>query len=123
MLTIGLDLHKRETQLCIVDASGAIQHERRLPSTRPAFTARLGGGMPARILLEAGTKSEWVAQHLEALGHEVHVADPNYAPMYATRHRAVKTDRAAEAVPQKARPARRISRCAGAHELPWTERV
>src|SRR3990172_283108 len=29
----------------------------------------------------------------EALGHEVIVADPNFAPMYATRTRKVKTDR------------------------------
>lgn len=31
--------------------------------------------------------------HLEALGHEVIVADPDFAPMYATRSRKVKTDR------------------------------
>ena len=30
---------------------------------------------------------------LEGLGHEVVVADPNFAPMYATRTRKVKTDR------------------------------
>jgi transposase len=35
-----------------------------------------------RILLETGTESEWVAQALERAGHEVIVADPNYAPMY-----------------------------------------
>ena len=29
----------------------------------------------------------------KALGHEVVVADPNFAPMYATRTRKVKTDR------------------------------
>jgi transposase len=46
-----------------------------------------------RILLEASTESEWVAQHLEALGHEVIVADPNYAPMYGHRSRRIKTDR------------------------------
>lgn len=34
-----------------------------------------------------------MAQHLEQLGHEVIVADPNFAPMYATRSRRVKTDR------------------------------
>jgi transposase len=34
-----------------------------------------------------------VAQHLERLGHEVIVADPSYAPMYAHRRRGVKTDR------------------------------
>jgi transposase len=34
-----------------------------------------------------------VAWCLERLGHEVIVADPSFAPMYATRMRKVKTDR------------------------------
>ena len=38
-------------------------------------------------------ESEWVARCLESLGHEVVVADPNFAAMYATRTRRVKTDR------------------------------
>jgi transposase len=46
-----------------------------------------------RILIEAMSESEWVAQCLESLGHEVVVADPNFAAMYATRSRRVKTDR------------------------------
>lgn len=46
-----------------------------------------------RILLESSTESEWVAQYLEALGHEVVVADPNYAAMYGDRSRRVKTDK------------------------------
>ena len=40
---------------------------------------------------EASTESEWVARHLEALGHEVIVADPNVAPMSATRSRRTTT--------------------------------
>jgi transposase len=40
-----------------------------------------------------GTESEWVARHLESLGHEVIVADPGFAPMYATRSKKVKTDK------------------------------
>ena len=43
--------------------------------------------------MESSTISEWVAQLLEELGHEVIVADPNYAPMYAQRSRRVKTDK------------------------------
>ena len=43
MDTIGLDLHKRESQLCVISQDGSI------------------------------------------------VADPNYAPMYASRSRKVKT--------------------------------
>lgn len=90
--TIGLDLHKRETQLCVLAADGTVT-ERRIATARPQFTAALGGRPPARVLLEASTESEWVARHLEALGHEVVVADPGYAPMYATRSRRVKTDK------------------------------
>ena len=44
-------------------------------------------------MIEASTDSEWVARCLESLGHEVVVADPHFAPMYATRTRKVKTDR------------------------------
>ncbi|MGH7644599.1 MAG: IS110 family transposase [Gemmatimonadales bacterium] len=92
MDTIGLDLHKRESQLCCLTEEGEIV-ERRIVTSRERFTAVVGGRPRARILLEASTESEWVARHLEALGHEVIVADPNFAPMYATRSRRVKTDR------------------------------
>jgi transposase len=90
--TIGLDVHKRETQICILTADGELI-ERRIATTRARFTEVFGSRPRARILLEASTESEWVARHLESLGHEVIVADPSYAPMYATRSRRVKTDR------------------------------
>ena len=92
MDTIGLDLHKRESQLCIGHDDGTVE-ERRIVTSRERFTAVLGSRAPARILLEASTESEWVARHLEQLGHEVIVADPNFAAMYATRSRRTKTDR------------------------------
>ena len=92
MDTIGLDLHKRESQLCVLTEEGEVI-ERRIVTSRERFTAVLGARPRARILLEASTESEWVARHLEGLGHEVIVADPNFAPMYATRRRGVKTDR------------------------------
>ena len=89
--------------------------EQRIVTSRERFTTVFGTRAPARILLEASTESEWVAQCLEALGHEVIVADPNYAPMYATRSRRVKTDKRdartlAEALKLGAyRPAHRVS--------------
>jgi transposase len=92
MDTIGLDLHKRESQLCIGHDNGTVE-ERRLVTSRERFTAVLGARPRAKILLEASTESDWVARHLESLGHEVIVADPNFAPMYATRSRRTKTDR------------------------------
>jgi transposase len=92
MDTIGLDLHKRESQLCIGRDDGSVE-ERRIATSRERFTAVLGEQPKARVLVEASTESEWVARHLETLGHEVIVADPNFAPMYATRSRRTKTDR------------------------------
>src|SRR5262249_31227352 len=91
--TLAWTCTSRKTQVCIEDATGTVVLEQRIRTTRERLTALCGGRPPARILLEAATESEWVAQHLEGLGHEVIVADPNYAAMYATRSRRVKTDR------------------------------
>jgi transposase len=89
---IGIDLHKRESQICILTEAGE-EIERTIQTTRERFAAILGARGRAKILLEASTESEWVAQWLEGLGHEVIVGDPNYAPMYPERRRRVKTNR------------------------------
>ena len=89
---IGIDVHQSESQICLLTEQGEILELR--VRTRPdRFEEVLGHRPRARILIEASTESEWVARCLEELGHEVIVADPNYAPMYATRSRRVKIDR------------------------------
>ena len=88
----GIDVHKAQSQICIL-AEGGELIERRIQTERERFAAVLGNRGRARILIEASTESEWVAQCLEELGHEVVVADPNFMPMYATRSKRVKTDR------------------------------
>ena len=80
---IGIDVHKRESQICIL-AEGGELIERRIRTEPERFAAVLGARPRARIVIEASTDSEWVAPCLESLGHEVIVADPNFAPMYAT---------------------------------------
>ncbi len=111
---IGIDLHKRNSQICILTADGELL-EQRIGTSRERFARVLGRRAQARILIEASTESEWVARCLEQLGHQVVVADPNYAPMYAQRSRKVKTDRRdaralAEACRLGAyRPAHRVS--------------
>jgi transposase len=89
---IGIDVHKKESQVCILGEGGELR-EHRIRTTPERFAAVLGDRPRARILLEASTESEWVARCLERLGHEMIVADPNFAPMYATRTRTIKTDR------------------------------
>ena len=89
----AIDLHMRYSQIRIIDAAGQVVREQRVVTSAERLVAVLSGHGPIRILVETGTESEWVAQALETAGHEVIVADPNYAPMYGDLRRTIKTDR------------------------------
>ena len=52
---IGIDIHKRESQICILTPEGEII-ERRIQSTRDRFTAVFAARARARVLLEADRK-------------------------------------------------------------------
>lgn len=92
MRSIGLDVHKIQTQVCMLEEDGEVR-EQRIRTARESLAKVFGELGASRILLEASTESEWVARFLESFGHEVIVADPNFAPMYGERSRKVKTDR------------------------------
>ena len=89
----AIDLHKLRSQIRVLAEDGAIALDAKIATTRGEFTRVWGARARMRILIESSTESEWVAQHLEALGHEATVVDPNYLPMYGSRSRKVKTDR------------------------------
>ena len=89
----AIDLHMRASQIRILNDAGVVLRDQRVPTTRERLTQAFASHGPMRILVETGTESEWVAQALEAAGHEVIVADPNYAPMYGETRRRIKTDR------------------------------
>lgn len=89
----AIDLHMRASQIRIIDDVGVVVRDQSVPTTRERLTQAFATHGPMQILLETGTESEWVAQALEAAGHEVIVADPNYAPMYGETTRRIKTDR------------------------------
>jgi transposase len=89
----AIDLHMRYSQIRILDEAGMVLCDRRVVTSPERLTHVFADHGPMRILLETGTESEWVAQALESAGHDVIVADPNYAPMYGERTRRVKTDR------------------------------
>ena len=89
----AIDLHLRHSQIRIVDADGTVVLERRVATSSEGLGSVFAGRPALRVLVETGTESEWVAQCLEACGHEVVVADPNYALMYGARQRAIKTDK------------------------------
>jgi transposase len=112
----AIDLHARKTLIRIVAEDGTVLLDRTITTTREGFAQVFAGRARLRVLLETGTESEWVAQAIEAAGHDVVVADPNYALMYGVHVRAVKTDRRDVAALAEAcrlgiyRPAHRVSR-------------
>jgi transposase len=89
----AIDLHLRRSQIRIVAEDESVVLDRRVDTTRNDLARIFSGRARMRILIESSTESEWVAQHLEGLGHDVIVADPNYAAMYGARVRRVKTDK------------------------------
>lgn len=80
---VGIDLHKKESQICILSKTGELVLEERLTTDRERFMKFFADRGPCRIVVESSTESEWVARCLEEIGCEVVVADPNFAPMYA----------------------------------------
>lgn len=89
---ISVDVGKVHCQICEISSTGETW-EARVPTQTERLKATFQARPEARVLLESSTESEWVARILEGLGHEVVVADPNYAPMYSHRSRRIKTDR------------------------------
>jgi hypothetical protein len=75
-IILALTSVRGKAKICIL-AEGSELIERRIRTEPERFTAVLGGR--ARIVIEASTDSDWIARCLEALGHEVIVADPNFA--------------------------------------------
>lgn len=73
---IGVDLGDRFSYLHVLDAAGECLEEGRIRTTHEAFRQRFETMERARVVMEAGTHSPWVSRLLEALGHEVIVANP-----------------------------------------------
>jgi transposase len=88
----AIDLHTKKSQVRIVNEDGTVAWKGRIDTRRDAFVNVFSARPRMRILIESSTESEWVAQTLEGCGHEAVVVDPNYAPMYGSRNRRIKTD-------------------------------
>lgn len=74
----GLDLHKRDLTLCVLDSAGqVVREQRRLAPTLEAVTAALAGlDDGVTLTLEATLQWAWFHDRLTALGYQVLVAHP-----------------------------------------------
>ena len=74
-VTIGLDLGNRFSHACVLDAEARVSERLRFPTTRSGLEKAFTDRRPCRVVLETGTHSPWMSRALEALGHEVLVAN------------------------------------------------
>ncbi|WP_395806407.1 hypothetical protein [Archangium minus] len=61
MENIGIDVHKRDSQVCILGLGGEVVLEQRVRTQRERLGQLLSKRPKARVLLEASTESEWIA--------------------------------------------------------------
>lgn len=75
-ITIGIDLGDKSHAICVLNKDGEIVEQRTITNHRDSLR-RLSIKYPnARIAMEVGTHSPWTSRFLQALGHEVLVANP-----------------------------------------------
>jgi len=73
--TIGIDLGDRLSRYCILDEAGVVVEEGSFRNQAASIEKHFGGGCGARVALEVGTQSAWIAEALKKLGYEVIVAN------------------------------------------------
>src|SRR5438309_889389 len=74
---VGIDLHRKRSQIAALDEQGTELLSRRVandPEALKAILAELGGEL--QVALEATYGWEWLADLLEAEGHELHLSHP-----------------------------------------------
>ena len=78
---VGFDVSKEETAFCVRDAAGEILAAGKVATDPQALFEALREHClcPARIVLETGTLSGWLARELEARGLMVEVIDARHA--------------------------------------------
>jgi transposase len=91
MVYVGIDLHRKRSQVAVLDESGNELLSRRIVNEPAAFLELLRRlGDEARVALEATYGWEWLAELLEQAGYELHLAHPLRTKAIAAAR--VKTD-------------------------------
>jgi transposase len=72
----GFDCGKKSSQFCIVNENREVLEERRIKTDEKTLRKVFHLRARMRIVIEASTKSFWIADILESCGHDVRVVDP-----------------------------------------------
>jgi transposase len=87
---VGIDLHRRRSQIAILDQDGQLTLSKRIATGRETITELLGDPEETHVALEATYGWEWLAETLEDAGFDLHLAHPLRTRAIAAAR--VKTD-------------------------------
>jgi transposase len=87
---VGIDLHRRRSQIAIIDAHGELTLSRQIVNHPDTFRELLGDAEGTHVALEATYGWEWLAELLQDAGYDVHLAHPLRTQAIAAAR--VKTD-------------------------------
>ena len=73
--TIGVDLGDKMSRYAILNEEGVVVEEGSFRNQRESIAKHFGQRGRARVALEVGTQSAWIAREFTQLGHEVIVAN------------------------------------------------
>jgi transposase len=93
MRNVGVDLGKKQSDVCVVDEAEVVVERFQVRTQRDALAKRFANRPQCRIAIESCRDSGWVYEHLTALGHEVLVADTTRAKTIGIGQGRRKTDR------------------------------
>jgi transposase len=93
MKSVGMDLGKRQSDVCVVDEFGKVVERFQVRTNREALSKRFATVPACKIAIESCRDSGWVNEHLLSLGHEVAVVDTTRARTIGIGQGRRKTDR------------------------------
>jgi transposase len=80
-----LDLGDKVSRVCEVNAAGEVVKRASVGTNPTMIDVYFAGRARSRVILEVGTHSPWISRRIEALGHQVVVANPS--AVYGKRRR------------------------------------
>jgi len=93
MKKIGMDLGKRQTDVCVLDEQGNVEQRCRIKTRRSALSKLLANKEECEVAIESCRDSGWVHGHIKSLGHSVVVIDTTRARSIGIGLGRRKTDR------------------------------
>ncbi len=91
MSYVGMDLHSKESHLCLLADNGEVVERAIIKSTRTAIRAWFSGRDDLVVAVEVSGSSPWVYRLLVELGHLVYVVNPRRVKLIAAAK--LKTDK------------------------------